>query len=742
MKARELLQGLAVSLILLLAVVNNVVADTPVSGPITSDATWTLANSPYIVTGNVLVMNGVTLTIEPGVTVKFDSAKALQIDGTLIARGTSSNKVTFTSNQATPAAGDWGYILFSDSSTDATYDGTGNYIGGSILEYCIVEYAGGVSVSNNGAVRINNAHPFINYCTIRNNSVSGIYAYNLSLILKVNNSTIANNIASVNASSLYEGGGIYVSGGTAIISNNTIMNNTTPLGFYGFGGGIYIDYLTLTNAVISNNTIMNNTAQHYGGGVYTEGGTIIIVNNTIKKNISGGYGGGFFAYGSISNNIVIDNFAYTGGGGEFKGGILSNNIICNNIASQDGGGIACGGAPDIGTISDNIIADNAASGIGGGISLSYSGTLTGNSIIRNSARDVAAMSGAGDFICNTITGNKATGPSLSSIVKVTWGYSSLELFNQNNIFNNIATYELWNDNAQGSADVNAESNWWGTSVESEVQAKIYDWFDDSEKGIVDYSPYEIAMRTDAPISPPTGLAVTATDTDIIMSWNANPEADVAGYKVYWGTQPSPFFENVTDIGNSLGHTITGLAPGTYYVGVTAYDASYVAANDDPGTIVNENQTNGNESWYATTIVVVGTPEPKILTLLAPNGGETLLAGNIFTINWQSEGPITDFLIEYSTNNGLDWVTIGTTSNTGSYEWLVPLVTSDQCLVVITDATNSAITDTSDDMFTIIKCSRLIPSDLNKDCYVDLYDFAAFAEDWLKCSNPLDPDCVP
>ena len=36
------------------------------SGVISSDATWTQANSPYSLTGNVLVDTGVTLTIQAG----------------------------------------------------------------------------------------------------------------------------------------------------------------------------------------------------------------------------------------------------------------------------------------------------------------------------------------------------------------------------------------------------------------------------------------------------------------------------------------------------------------------------------------------------------------------------------------------------------------------------------------------------------------------------------------------------
>ena len=186
---RSFLLPLVIGLLLLASVVKNCVAYTSVSGTISSDTTWTIANSPYIVTGSVIVNSGVTLTIESGVTVKIDSGKAFQVSGTLIAKGSSSSKITFTKNSSS----NWGYILFNNSSTDASYDSSGIYTDGSIMEYCVVEYAGGVSVSNNGAIRMDNAHPFINYCTIQSNSVSGIYAYNLSGTLKITNSTISNN---------------------------------------------------------------------------------------------------------------------------------------------------------------------------------------------------------------------------------------------------------------------------------------------------------------------------------------------------------------------------------------------------------------------------------------------------------------------------------------------------------------------------------------------------------------------
>lgn len=73
-------------------------AQTNVSGTIGSNTTWTLANSPYLITGNVGVPDGVTLTIEPGVQVEYQGDYELLVVGSIRAQGNQAAYITFKGN--------------------------------------------------------------------------------------------------------------------------------------------------------------------------------------------------------------------------------------------------------------------------------------------------------------------------------------------------------------------------------------------------------------------------------------------------------------------------------------------------------------------------------------------------------------------------------------------------------------------------------------------------------------------
>jgi hypothetical protein len=67
-------------------------------------------------------------------------------------------------------------------------------------------------------------------------------------------------------------------------------------------------------------------------------------------------------------------------------------------------------------------------------------------------------------------------------------------------------------------------------------------------------------------------AMPLTAGDVTLAWDPNVESDLAGYKVYYGKAPGVYGAPIS-LGTQTTYTVTGLAPGTYYFVVTAYNTS-------------------------------------------------------------------------------------------------------------------------------------------------------------------------
>ena len=532
-------------------------ADTPVGGFIREDTTWTAFDSPYEMIASVIVEEEVTLTIEPDVIIKVAGQYALQVGGGLVARGTETKPIIFTTTEISPVPGSWGYIKFEDSSMDAIFDDDGNYVSGSILQYCTVEYGGG---SGEGAVWIGSASPFIDNCVIRQNATKGLYLYSSASI--ISNNTISGNSAT-------SGGGIYTYDATVTISNNTISGNSAN----NYGGGIYTYDGTVT---ISNNTISGNSANDDGGGICsTRYGTVTISGNTISDNDSASCGGGIYTYDAtvtISNNTISDNNSAGSGGG-----ICTNyhtvTISGNTISGNSGGGIY---AYSTGTISDNTISGNSGGGI---YARSSAVTISDNMISDNT---ILGLNGAAvytrssePFTNNVIANNESQGIGNSNVVFI----DATPAFNSNSITDNTAEFALYYNKPAGSDDLDATNNWWGTAVDVEIFLMIYDFFDDSSKAVVNYFPYLLAPPG-AP-APPEDLTIAVADSIVTLNWTANTEPDLDGYKVYYGQNEGGPYDGTgasegdspIDVGDVTTYQLSGLLvdSATYYFVVTAYD---------------------------------------------------------------------------------------------------------------------------------------------------------------------------
>jgi hypothetical protein len=137
-----------------------------------------LSHSPYLVTGTVIIPPGETVVIEAGVALMFKSFTGLQIQGQLIASGTESLPVVFTSendrrfaprSSIEAAAYDWDGITIDESgagtrlsNAEIRYSLFGiNSLTASIkLESCTFAENGKANLTINGKKETTGTRPF------------------------------------------------------------------------------------------------------------------------------------------------------------------------------------------------------------------------------------------------------------------------------------------------------------------------------------------------------------------------------------------------------------------------------------------------------------------------------------------------------------------------------------------------------------------------------------------------------
>jgi hypothetical protein len=290
---------------------------TNVSGIISQDTTWTISGSPYTLTGNTLVYQAVTLTIQPGVIVNLGSYY-IEVNGTLSATGNSNEKITFNGGQ----------IIFTTAS-NGWNEQTNS---GCTIEYSVIDQT---SISSTNPIKIDN-------CIINSQ-------------ITVASSVILNNIVTGNISSQSAIPAVDESNppvDTSVISGNNVNGNIV-IGAVTMGAltapyeACSVFSNTVDGSIISGSPqgtpqIFNNTVSV--GGIGCDGyGSIF--NNCIygcKEGISlyteRVFGGNLPCYATVENNLVIDNsegisidLTEVFGGGSFTPTILNNTISWNQI---------------------------------------------------------------------------------------------------------------------------------------------------------------------------------------------------------------------------------------------------------------------------------------------------------------------------------------------------------------------------------------------------------------------------
>lgn len=320
------------------------------SGHIEENTTW---DEDIIITGDVYVDEGATLTIMPGVSVSFSRVDQNQdgigdsdfiVNGKLVCNGSPGNEVIFTSNEDNPVPGDWAGIDIQSSVYNSTILNTkilfayqGVYQSGKAVTYnhVLIEDAANFGMHLNNST--DGASSLFDL-TIEN---CGDYGFNMSNgSANMNDFNILNNAGygmNINAGTVnYTDGLIFGNGdyGLNLESNVTIETENVVVSSNA-STGIWIDG---TQSAQFNQV---RSVSNGEDGVLIEGSDPVFTNSLISDN--NGYGIRILEVASqpeFTYCNIIENFY---GGIVFEdgadGSFVYNNIINNGLEGESGCGL-------------------------------------------------------------------------------------------------------------------------------------------------------------------------------------------------------------------------------------------------------------------------------------------------------------------------------------------------------------------------------------------------------------------
>lgn len=277
---------------------------TSKSGIIPSDETWTKTGSPYNLVGPIAVVEGVTLNVEPGVTINLNSYY-MQVNGTLTAIGSSSDPIHINGgssyNLLNPMlpSGPAGLTFYPQSLSWNEQTGSGSTIQNAIFNSTQVEVDSSLKIADiTGAMLIIAGNPLIT-----GNSQISMIIY--SGTPTITNNNLSNQITVYRGSPIITNNQFTLQGGTAIflgykygllktdapfVSGNTILGTFTPAIFVTGSATVQNNLIVSSNSVDSNGIAVNG-GEDGPGNITIQYNTVVGCNqgldidNNRKPNI-------------------------------------------------------------------------------------------------------------------------------------------------------------------------------------------------------------------------------------------------------------------------------------------------------------------------------------------------------------------------------------------------------------------------------------------------------------------------
>ena len=303
-------------------------AQTYFHGGIYANTTWTLANSPYIITDTVVVFPGDTLTIDPGVVVKFDSTVYMEIrQATLIANGTAALPITFKANSTNAGRFFWNGILLNN--IDSCY-----------FNHCVFKNAQSAIGTQNSQnsypfIRIRNSTFMDNWKGLKGDKLGNNNSNNNFYLLDSCN--FIQNTIGIDDERYYQPNGILITNSsffqnsyTAIFSYDYLVIHNSS--FYKNYIGLNLDGSSFPSSSIIDNCKINSNFKGIITGNLSGNYQLQVLNSTIDSNQIGV--ANYTPYKCTIQNCLIKNNANgiedIGSNNYSAGIVIKENIITTN----------------------------------------------------------------------------------------------------------------------------------------------------------------------------------------------------------------------------------------------------------------------------------------------------------------------------------------------------------------------------------------------------------------------------